>query len=125
MVEHVLRAVEAVPPGRVTTYGAIAALMGGTARQVGSVMRHYGSNVAWWRVVTASGDVPDHLRDAVREHWAAEGIAWKPNRRGCALAAHRVDEEGWAMAYAEATRDLPPFERLATRSRTADHGPRG
>jgi len=112
LVEHVLRAVEAVPPGRVTTYGAIAALIGGTARQVGAVLRHYGSNVAWWRVVNAAGQLPTHLHDQVRPHWAAEGIAWASSRRGCALAAHRVDEAAWAAAYAGATRDLPPCHRV-------------
>lgn len=109
MVEHVLRAVEAVPAGRVTSYGAIAALMGGSARQVGSVLRHYGSNVPWWRVVNATGGVPPHLREAIRERWAAEGIAWNAGRTGCSMAAHRVDETTWASAYVEATRDLPPY----------------
>ncbi len=111
MVEHVLRAVEAVPAGRVTTYGAIAKLMGGTARQVGSVMRFYGPNVAWWRVVSASGEVPEHLRQAVREHWAAEGIAWSGLRHGCRLAEHRVDQTAWVARYVDAVRDLPPYRR--------------
>jgi alkylated DNA nucleotide flippase Atl1 len=85
--------------------------MGGTARQVGSVLRHYGSNVAWWRVVNAAGDVPAHLQAAVREHWAAEGIAWKPNRRGCSIAVYGVDLPEWETAYAEAAGDLPPYRR--------------
>lgn len=111
MVEHVLRAVEAVPRGRVTTYGAIAGLMGGTARQVGRVLRYYGSNVTWWRVTDAAGDLPEHLRQEAAEHWAVEGITWKPNRHGCRIAEHRVDLDEWATAYDAATRDLPPYVR--------------
>lgn len=111
MVEHVLRAVEAVPPGRVAAYGAIARLTGGTARQAGAVLRCYGANVAWWRVVNASGDLPAHLREAAREHWAAEAIAWKSNRLGCSMVKHGVDPQAWARAYVESTRDLPPYRR--------------
>lgn len=111
MVEHVLRAVEQVPSGRVTSYGAIAELMGGTARQVGSVMRFYGSNVTWWRVVNASGDVPAHLRGAARQHWSTEGIEWKPNGLGCRITDYRVDPIDWGRRYAEAVRELPTYER--------------
>lgn len=111
MVEHVLRAVECVPPGRVVSYGAIAQLMGGTARQVGSVMRYYGSNVAWWRVVNASGDVPPHIRADAARHWADEGIEWKPNGHGCRMADHRVDQQAWVTAYKRAVADLPPYRR--------------
>lgn len=111
MVEHVLRAVEAVPPGRVTSYGSIAQLMGGTARQVGAVLRFYGDNVSWWRVTSAYGDLPPHLREAAAVRWALEGITWKPNRLGCRIADHRVDQVSWEAAYVEATRDLPPYDR--------------
>lgn len=111
LVEHVLRAVEAVPSGRVTTYGAIAALVGGTARQAGTVLRLHGSTVAWWRVVNAAGDLPAHLRAAAREPWAAEGIAWKANRQGCSVAEYGVDRVRWATTYEEVTRDLPPYQR--------------
>jgi alkylated DNA nucleotide flippase Atl1 len=42
-VEAVLRVVEAIPPGRVMSYGAIAAAVGrGGPRQVGRVMAVYG-----------------------------------------------------------------------------------
>ena len=111
MVEHVLRAVECVPPGRVTSYGAIAELMGATARQVGSVMRFYGTNVAWWRVVNAAGDVPARLRSEVAQHWAAENIGWKPNGLGCVMAEHRVDRDQWSADYARAVADLPIYRR--------------
>ena len=47
-VEQVLSAVEAIPPGKVASYGEIAGLLGrGGPRQVGWVMSHHGSAVPW------------------------------------------------------------------------------
>jgi alkylated DNA nucleotide flippase Atl1 len=57
-VERVLELVERIPPGRVTTYGALADVVGGGPRQVGSVMAHHGGPVPWWRVVRADGTLP-------------------------------------------------------------------
>lgn len=55
-VERVLALVERVPPGRVTTYGALAEAVGtGGPRQVGRVLSTYGGPVPWWRVVHADG----------------------------------------------------------------------
>lgn len=55
-IEQVLSAVEAIPPGRVASYGEIAELLGrGGPRQVGWVMSHHGGGVPWWRVVRADG----------------------------------------------------------------------
>lgn len=91
VAERVLCAVELVPPGHVVSYGDLAELVGGTPRQVGSVMRLRGSEVSWWRVVSASGDLPDHLVDEARWLWAEEGITWKPNGLGCNIDRHRCD----------------------------------
>ena len=73
-VEAVLSVVERVPPGRVTTYGAIAASVGrGGPRQVGRVMATYGGPVPWWRVVRADGGLPlCHSGEALSLH-RAEG----------------------------------------------------
>ena len=58
-VEAVLSLVERIPPGRVTTYGALAEAVGvGGPRQVGRVMSTYGGPVPWWRVVHADGSLP-------------------------------------------------------------------
>lgn len=55
-VERVLALVEAVPPGRVTTYGTLAGLAGrGGPRQAGRVLARHGDAVPWWRVVYADG----------------------------------------------------------------------
>lgn len=76
--ELVLRCVEQVPPGRVTTYGAIAAALRevlgrGGPRQVGAVMQREGSAVTWWRVVRADGSIAPAHREEAREAWLSEG----------------------------------------------------
>ena len=106
VVERVLRAVEQVPRGRVVSYGDLAALVGIGPRQVGTIMRLYGSNVTWWRVTNASGDLPRPLMDEVRERWAAEGILLKPNGRGCRIADYRADLARLDSDYERATADL-------------------
>jgi len=73
-VELVLRCVEQVPWGRVTTYGAIAEVVGrvaggGGPRLVGSVMALNGAPVPWWRVVRADGGLPlCHDGEALAHH---------------------------------------------------------
>lgn len=105
-MERVLRAVEQVPRGTVVSYGDLAALVGIGPRQVGSIMRLYGSNVTWWRVTNASGDLPVGLLDEVRERWAREGILLKPNGRGCRIAEYRADLEVLGRDYERAVADL-------------------
>ncbi|HET7385347.1 MAG TPA: MGMT family protein [Nocardioidaceae bacterium] len=68
-VEAVLSRVEAIPPGRVCTYGLLAEAINeaaaeswGGPRQVGRVMALYGGPVPWWRVVHADG-TPPHCHD--------------------------------------------------------------
>jgi len=106
LVERVLRAVELVPPGQVVSYGDIAALVGTGPRQVGSIMRLYGSNVTWWRVTNASGDFPAALRQRAFAHWAEEGIPVRADGRGCRIRDHRVDLRWLATEHSRATADL-------------------
>lgn len=106
LVERVLVAVEQVPRGRVVSYGDIAALVGIGPRQVGTVMRQWGGTVAWWRVVSASGDLPAHLRERARREWGAEGITCKPNGSGCRITAHRADLTTWAQQVRAASAHL-------------------
>ena len=57
--EAVLSVVEDIPAGRVMSYGQVAATLGSrSARGVGRIMALHGSDVAWWRVVQASGFPP-------------------------------------------------------------------
>ncbi len=106
LVEKVLRAVELVPPGRVISYGDIAALVGTGPRHVGTILREYGSGVAWWRVVNAAGDPPKHKRQKAFDHWRDEGIPIKPNGLGCRITERRVDLGDLARAHTSAIADL-------------------
>lgn len=51
--------VRRVPPGRVVTYGQVAALLGApsAARAVGQAMRHCAPGVPWHRVVNGQGGI--------------------------------------------------------------------
>lgn len=81
-VEQVLGLVERVPPGRVTTYGLIAEVVGSGPRLVGNVMATEGGGVPWWRVVRADGTLPPSHGDEARQAYLAEGT---PLRRGGAV----------------------------------------
>jgi alkylated DNA nucleotide flippase Atl1 len=73
-VQRVLALVRRIPPAKVMTYGDIAEFLEqGTARQVGAAMSGYGSTVPWWRVVNASGRLPENLRGEAAAHYLAEG----------------------------------------------------
>jgi alkylated DNA nucleotide flippase Atl1 len=88
LAEAVLSIVDRIPEGMVLAYGDVAEMLGqGGPRQVGAVMSRYGSSVTWWRVIRASGEVPDGLRDEALAHWREEGTALV---RG-AIAGRRVD----------------------------------
>lgn len=59
--ERVYEVVRRVPPGRVVSYGGVAALLGRprAARGVGRALRELpdGSDVPWWRVVNHAGEI--------------------------------------------------------------------
>lgn len=79
-VEDVLTVVESVPPGRVTTYGAVARAVGAYGpRRVGNVMAEHGGGVPWWRVVRADGSLPPSHDARAREAYAAEGTPLRPS----------------------------------------------
>ena len=82
--------VRRIPPGRVTTYGRIAALVGGcTARMVGYAMaalkRGTAPDVPWQRVINAKGKISVHgdgignaMQRAILEQ---EGVIFDANDR--------------------------------------------
>jgi alkylated DNA nucleotide flippase Atl1 len=73
-VDHVLEVVRSIPPGRVMTYGDVAAALGSQgARAVGTVMARYGSDIPWWRVVRAGGLAPRGHEERAHSHYVAEG----------------------------------------------------
>jgi len=60
------------------TYGDVAAAIGSrAARAVGTVMAHYGSDVAWWRVIRASGHPAVHHESRALEYYRAESTPVK------------------------------------------------
>lgn len=82
--ELVLQCAESVPRGRVTTYGAIADVVGqrlgrGGPRLVGNVMSRHGGAVPWWRVVRADGSLPPSHGDEARQAYLEEGTPLRPS----------------------------------------------
>jgi alkylated DNA nucleotide flippase Atl1 len=72
-VDHVLEVVRSIPPGKVMTYGDVAAVLGSRgARAVGTVMARHGSTVPWWRVVRAGGLAPQGHESRARVQYLAE-----------------------------------------------------
>lgn len=95
-VEAVLSVVESIPPGKVMSYGQVAAQFGSrSARGVGWVMARYGSDVPWWRVVQASGKPPSCHENSAREHYDDEGTPLHRSPSGYRLARSAfVDARG-------------------------------
>jgi len=61
--ERVYAVVRQIPPGRVATYGQVAALAGGcTARMAGYALAGLpqGSDVPWQRVINSQGKISPH-----------------------------------------------------------------
>ena len=87
-VERVLAVVDSIPPGRVMTYGDVAATLGSrAARMVGQIMAYYGSEVPWWRVVRASGHPPANHEHIALQHYRAESTPLL----GAGTPTYRVD----------------------------------
>ena len=98
-MEAVLRLVEAIPEGRATTYGRIAAAFGTGPRVVGRIMRDWGGSVPWWRVVNVHGTFPTSVRGEGMEHWEREGMPVDAERGRLLLDACSIEED-WLVATA-------------------------
>ncbi|MEV5839026.1 MGMT family protein [Nocardia sp. NPDC052112] len=80
-VERVRALVATVPPGRVVTYGDIAAAAGlSTPRTVGWIMRTDSADLPWHRVIGAGGKPAAHLADRQLRLLAAEGVPIRDGR---------------------------------------------
>lgn len=77
--EAVFDVVERIPPGRVSTYGAIARLVGVGPRRVARALSMGGGAVPWHRVLRADGTAAEPVRARQLELLAAEGV---PARNG-------------------------------------------
>jgi alkylated DNA nucleotide flippase Atl1 len=92
LVGPVLELVRQIPAAKVMTYGDVAEFLErGTARQVGAVLAGHGSEVPWWRVVNAAGQLPEHLRGRAAANYLSEGTPYDLERERVRLAACRWD----------------------------------
>jgi alkylated DNA nucleotide flippase Atl1 len=78
--EAVFDAVESIPPGRVSTYGAIGRLVGVGPRRVARALAQGGGAVPWYRVVRADGTAAEPVRVRQLELLAAEGVPVRGGR---------------------------------------------
>jgi alkylated DNA nucleotide flippase Atl1 len=77
--EAIFDAVEQIPPGRVSTYGAVGRLVGVGPRRVARALAAGGAAVPWWRVLRADGTAAEPVRARQLELLACEGV---PSRGG-------------------------------------------
>ncbi len=86
--QRIFDAVAAIPPGRVSSYGAVAGCAGlpGGARLVGRALAGCPDRVPWHRVVNASGRISLPERSAAgseqRRRLRAEGVVVRDGRIG-------------------------------------------
>ena len=78
--EAVFDVVEQIPPGRVTSYGAIGRLVGVGPRRVARALSLGGGAVPWWRVLRADGTVAEPVRVEQLRRLAAEGVPMRGGR---------------------------------------------
>ena len=94
----VLAVIRRIPPGRVLTYGDVAALAEAevTARDVGQVLLRHGEeqDVPWWRVLRADGTPPPHLLDRQLALLRDEGPPLAPSGTAVDLHAARWAASG-------------------------------
>ena len=109
---QVLDVVDAIPPGRVMSYGDIAEYLAGAGakgpgpRQVGRVMAVYGGAVAWWRVIHSDGTpAPGHDSTALR-HYLTEGTPLRSARPPVRVDMRRARWPGGG-AHEYGARDTP------------------
>ncbi|MCB0927696.1 MAG: MGMT family protein [Mycolicibacterium insubricum] len=89
-IERVRGLVAAIPPGRVATYGDIAAAARlSSPRIVGWIMRTDSADLPWHRVIGASGRPATHKSDLQLELLRAEGVL--ANDRRIRLSEYRFE----------------------------------
>lgn len=108
-VARVLAIVRTIPPGRVMTYGDIAGELGAHpdlagasgssgARLVGQVLARFGSDVAWWRVIRATGRPPKFHEAQAWASYVAEGTPLSGPRESYRIDLKRARRQPGADA---------------------------
>ena len=116
-VNRVLEIVKTIPPGRVMTYGDVADEIGAQshlaeatesygARLVGQVMARFGSGVAWWRVIRASGQPPKFHEAQAWTYYMEEGTPLTGTRENYRVDLKRARYQPGADAGRQASLDL-------------------
>jgi methylated-DNA-protein-cysteine methyltransferase related protein len=104
LVARVLAVVDRIPPGRVLSYGDVAALASApTPRDVGQVLLRHGEGVPWWRVLRADGTPAPHLRDRQLALLRAEDTPMAPSGQAVDLPRAR-----WSAARPRPGPDQQP-----------------
>jgi alkylated DNA nucleotide flippase Atl1 len=85
--EAVFDAVERIPPGRVSTYGAIGRLVGVGPRRVARALSSGGGAVPWHRVLRADGTCAEPVRARQLQLLAGEGVPMRDGRVDLAAVA--------------------------------------
>jgi O-6-methylguanine DNA methyltransferase len=112
---RVLSVVRRIPPGRVATYGDVAAMAGRprAARAVGNIMKGLGrTDVPAHRVIAAGGKLGGYggNESMKRALLVAEGIVVRNSRI-------RLDEYRWSARQAHASHKAPVRSARRTSSR--------
>jgi alkylated DNA nucleotide flippase Atl1 len=103
LAQQILACVEAIPAGRVMTYGDVAEYAGApSARIVGRVLALDDGSVPWHRVLRADGSLAEHLYTEQRQRLLSEGVRFRGNR--VELAAFRWDGVTRSAADPESSR---------------------
>ena len=90
--EAVFDVVDSIPPGRVSTYGAIGRLVGVGPRRVARALSGGGAAVPWHRVLRADGTAAEPVRVRQLELLAGEGVPLRGSRVDLAAVGWPDDE---------------------------------
>lgn len=91
---EVLDLVDAIPRGRVMSYGEISAYLGGSGpRMVARVMSTWGDAVPWWRVLRADGSCAPEVRARQMRLLRAEGAVFRSKDRVDMAASRHAPPE--------------------------------
>ena len=80
LADSILLVADAIPSGRVSTYGDIARVVGCGPRLVARVLAGSGGETCWWRVIRAYGTIAAPLVAEASERLIGEGVSVRAGR---------------------------------------------